>query len=70
MILLYGEHSNLLTVDSLRQSIEYRNPTDFRNKILTPLHKSELVHFDKTTEEVVLSPKGIRKVEDEIPLEF
>ena len=70
LVLLYSESSNLLTADSLRQSIEYRNPTDFRNKVLTSLHKAELVHFDRSSYEVVLSPKGIKKVEDEIPLEF
>ena len=70
LILLYSKPSNLLTTDSLRKSIEYRNPTDFRNKVLTLLHKAELVHFDRTTDEVILSPKGIKKVEVEIPLEF
>lgn len=70
LVLLYSESSNRLTADSLRKSIEYRNPTDFRNKVLTPLHIAELVHFDRSSDEVVLSPKGIKKVEEEIPLEF
>ena len=70
LVLLYSEPSNLLTTDFLRRSVEYRNPTDFKNKVLTSLHKAELVHFDRTTDEVILSPKGIKKVEVEIPLEF
>ncbi len=70
LVLLYSEPSNRLSADSLRKSIEYKNPTDFRNKVLIPSHKEELVHFDRTKDEVILSPKGIKKVEDEIPLEF
>ncbi|MDE0328700.1 MAG: hypothetical protein OXI78_06390 [Anaerolineaceae bacterium] len=70
LVLLYSETSNLLTASSLRQSIEYRNTTNFRNKVLIPLHNAELVHFDRTKDEIILSPKGIKKVEDEIPLEF
>jgi len=70
LVLLYSETSNLLTAGSLRQSIEYKNTTNFRNKVLIPLHNAELVHFDRTKDEIILSPKGIKKVEDEIPLEF
>jgi len=70
LVLLYSETSNTLTADSLRTSIEYRNPTDFRNKVLASLHKAELVYFDRARNEVTLSPKGNRKVEDDIPLEF
>ena len=70
LVLLYSETSNPLTTDSLRRSIDYKNPTRFNNEVLTSLHKAELVHFDRTTDEVILSPKGIKKVEDEIPLEF
>ena len=70
LVLLYSEPSNTLTADSLRASIEYKNPTNFRNKVLTLLHKAELVHFDRIADEVILSPKGIKKVENEIPMEF
>lgn len=70
LILLYSENSNKLTVDSLLRSTEYSNPTKFRNDILTKLHKAGLLHFDKITNEVTLSPSGIKDVEDRIPLEF
>ncbi len=70
LILLYKEPSNTLSESSLRNSIDYRNTTNFRKQILIPLHKEELVHYDNATTKVTLSPKGIRKVETEIPLEF
>ena len=70
LILLYSEASNVLTADKLRQMVEYNNPTDFKKKVLKQLHKDELVHFDSASGEVTLSPKGMRKVEDELYLEF
>ncbi len=70
LVLLYGEESNMSSALSLRKSIEYRNPTDFRNKVISELHKAELVHFDQSANEVILTSLGIRTVEDEIPLQF
>ena len=35
LVLLYSETSNPLTTDSLRRSIDYKNPTRFNNEVLT-----------------------------------
>ena len=61
LVLLYSEPSNQSTTDSLLKSIEYKNPTRFKNALLTSLHKAELVNFDSTTDMVTLSPKSKTK---------
>ena len=70
LVLLYSESSNKQKVDVLRTSIEYRNPTEFKSKVLIPLHKTELIYFNQVTNEVTLSPKGILRVESAIDLEL
>ncbi len=70
LVLLYSESTNKQTVEVLRESIEYKNLTRFKSKVLTPLHQSELIFFNKDTNEVTLSPKGILRVENDIDLEL
>ena len=68
--MLYSEPSNKQTVNTLRASINYKNSTLFKSKVLIPLHKAEFIYFNQVTKDVTLSPKGILKVETEIELEF
>ena len=45
---------------------EYSNLGVFKRAVLSALHKSRLVEYDKTNELVTLSPSGSRYVDDEL----
>jgi hypothetical protein len=67
LALLYGS-AGALPVREIVASIEYGNASQFRQKILKPAHKADLLHFDTESDMVILSPVGIRYVEENIPL--
>lgn len=70
LVLLYNAHPKSVSVKDLLKWTEYKNSTEFKKDILAKLHKSDLLHYDKTTNEVTLLPPGIKDVEDRIPLDF
>lgn len=49
----------------LKNAIEYKNYTDFKNKVLKKLHKDRVIEY-QTNGECVLLPPGIKKVEEEL----
>jgi hypothetical protein len=65
--LLYGANGPLKAKE-LVSCIEYSNASVFRKNVLGLAHKEALLDFDRATDEVVLSPLGIRYVEQNIPL--
>lgn len=50
--------------------VEYRNITNFKSRILDPLHKSKCIEFDKKMGRVIILPVGEMYVERNIPLEI
>ncbi|MGY2902969.1 hypothetical protein [Bradyrhizobium sp. URHC0002] len=50
----------------LLKSIEYSNPSVYRSKVLTPLHKARKIEFDKVGQRAHISPKGSAFVEEKI----
>jgi hypothetical protein len=68
LVVLYGRAA-AMEARELAETIEYGNLSRFRKEILQHAHKDDLVHYDKSTDSVVLSPVGVRHVEKEIPLE-
>jgi hypothetical protein len=48
-------------VDRLRNNVEYRNPTDYKRKVLRPLHDKKLIEFDETNDRVIALPPGLRR---------
>ena len=70
LALLYNAYPKSVSVKDLLCWTEYKNPTSFKKDILDKLHRSDLLHYDKATGEVTLSPLGVKEVEDKIPLEF
>jgi hypothetical protein len=62
LILLYAE-GRPVPVSALRSWIEYRNPTEFRRKVLAPLHERALVHVDDHSSTVEILPPGQTLVE-------
>ena len=70
LVLLYNAHPKSVSVKDLFNWTEYKHLTRFKNDILAKLHKSDLLHFDETANEVTLSLLGIKDIEYRIPLEF
>jgi hypothetical protein len=67
LALLYGETGSL-TAREIADAIEYANVSQFRAKVLKPIHKSKLIEFDARTDSVTLSPVGVRYVEQNVSL--
>jgi len=56
LVLLFNDSP--LKRDLLLRAIEYKNPTDFNNKVLRPLHKSRFIEYDKKSGDCLISPTG------------
>jgi len=63
LILLYAE-ARPVPISALRTWIEYRNPTEFRRKVLAPLHERALIHLDEHGATVEILPPGQTLVEE------
>jgi hypothetical protein len=66
-LVLYGMASPIKAKD-LVASVEYSNASVFRKNVLVPAHKAALIDFNRATDEVCLSPLGVRYIEENIPL--
>jgi len=67
LVLLYGS-AGALAVRDVAFSIDYKNVSQSRGKVLRPAHKLDLIHFDEKADTALLSPVGARHVEQNIPL--
>ncbi len=66
LVILYSQPDTAILTEDLRSWVEYSNPTNFVNLVLTDLHQKRLIEYDKQSELVYLSPSGAKLVEDEI----
>lgn len=62
LILLYAE-GKPVTVAQLQSWVEYKNGSEFKSKVLKPLHKQALLHFDEKAATVQILPTGHAHVE-------
>jgi hypothetical protein len=62
LLLLYSDPGSSVLIEDLCEWIEYSNPTIFR-MLINEMHKQRLLEFDKESESIVLSPKGVDYVE-------
>jgi hypothetical protein len=67
LLILYG-FVEKRDVGWLLRSIEYSNVTQYKSKVLKPLHKGKLIEFNQIENTVQLSPIGARYVEEKLPL--
>lgn len=67
LLLLYASAGRVADTD-LISWLEYGNASRFRTAILKELHRDRLVEYDRKTSTVEISPKGIRHVEENLPL--
>lgn len=70
LVFLYDIHPKPMQENQLREWVEYKNQTRFRDELLRELHDSRLIEYNKSTGEIYISPLGIRTVETEISLEI
>lgn len=63
LLLLYSTKDSAVLTEDLIQWVEYSNPRVFKAKVLNSLHKERLVEWDRSTDTVILSPKGTQEVE-------
>jgi hypothetical protein len=65
LLLLYSSN-DWITDGILRDWIEYKNVTNFRDKILTPLHRERAVEYESDNGRVRITPRGNKDVEARI----
>lgn len=66
LLLLYSAADEAVLEEDLRDWIEYPQASRFRERVLTPLHTSRLVEWDRELGTVSLSPTGAQRVETSI----
>ena len=66
LLLLYSCPDSTVLFEDLCDWVEYSNPHVFKSKVIQPLHKLRLLEFDRQTESITLSPKGVQYVESSL----
>jgi hypothetical protein len=66
LLLLYSGVKESVLIEDLYEWVEYSRFSDFKSKILSPLHKARLIEWDEDTDSVLLSPTGEALVEEKI----
>ena len=66
LLLLYSSSESAVPMEDLVSWTEHSNSGAYRRDVLTRLHKARLIEYDRETEMVAISPKGVRKVEVEL----
>lgn len=65
LLLLYSEADAAIFTEDLCSWVEY-SPSMFAKRVLNDLHKERLIEYDRESELVYLSPKGVKTVEDNL----
>jgi len=66
LLLLYSDTATGLLTEDLFAWTEYSNLGMFKRSVLGALHTKRLIEYDRDTETVVISPLGMRSVEEDI----
>lgn len=67
VLLLLHHSTGWVAVADLQRWVEYKNSTNFRDKVLTQLHKpARLVEFDAPGDRARISPLGSSDVEQRL----
>ena len=65
LVLLYSS-KDWVPEEGLRNWTEYKNPSHFRNRVLSSQHRKRLIEYDLIKGRARLTPRGVRDVEDRI----
>jgi hypothetical protein len=66
LLLLYADPDTAVPTEDLLAWTEYARPSLYKRDVLNPLHKARLVEYDRTNEQVRLSPTGASEVDTKI----
>jgi hypothetical protein len=66
LLLLYSTPDVGVAFEDLFEWTKYSNPGMFKNSVIEPLDKQNLVEYDRDTQFVFISPLGIKEVEEKI----
>lgn len=64
VLLVLAHKNHWVSVDHLQRNVEYKNPTDFKRKVLQGLHDKKLIEFDKAAARAIALPPGLRKARE------
>lgn len=63
LLLLYSQTTNTSTLKELFEWCEYSTLSNFKARVIVPLHKEKLIEFNSVTKDVHISPSGIAQAE-------
>jgi hypothetical protein len=66
LLLSYSNEEQGILLEELQNWVEYPSKSDFKTKVLSPLHREGKIEFDKELNMVFISPKGTSEVEEKI----
>lgn len=69
LVFLY-HRGTAVSEEELFTWVEHSNASIFRKDVLLRLHKRRVIEYDKANKIVIISPLGIREVEEDIDLDF
>lgn len=66
LLILYSEIQSGVATEDLFAWTEHSNKAYYRRDVLGRLHRDRLIEWDRETEMALISPKGVREVEDRL----
>lgn len=66
LLLAYADVRNGVLIEDLFEWVEYCGLSDFKKKVLRPLHEARFIELDRENAAIYLSPLGIQQVESKI----
>jgi hypothetical protein len=66
LLLLYSSTESAVLAEDLFAWSKYSNFNVYKTKVLRPLDNGNLIEYDRQTESVILSPLGVKRVEEQI----
>jgi hypothetical protein len=66
LLLVHATPESGVLEEDLREWVEHPHASNFRRDVLDPLHRARLIEFDHAAGAVVLSPLGVREVEERV----
>lgn len=58
LCLLYSDRHTAVPIEDLVSWVEVKRVSDYKSRVLVPMHKDRMIEYDRLTETIVLSPAG------------
>ena len=66
LVLCYTTPNDAVLIEDQFDWVEYSNLSMYRRKVLKPLHKEKLIELNTELDAILISPLGVRHVEDTV----